>query len=33
MIETAAELAQVIDEIFGVSLPVPAEEIWARTNG
>lgn len=33
MIESAAELAQVIDEVFGVTLPAPAEEIWARTEG
>jgi N-hydroxyarylamine O-acetyltransferase len=33
MIETAAELAQVIDGIFGVSLPVAVEEVWARTAG
>jgi N-hydroxyarylamine O-acetyltransferase len=33
MIESAAELAQVIDEVFGVTLPVPAEDVWARTEG
>jgi N-hydroxyarylamine O-acetyltransferase len=33
MIETAAELAHVIDEVFGVTLPVPAEDVWARTEG
>lgn len=30
MIETPAELGQVIDEIFGVTLPVPVAEVWAR---
>jgi N-hydroxyarylamine O-acetyltransferase len=33
MIETSAELAHIIDEVFGVTLPVPAEELWARTAG
>lgn len=29
-LETADEFGQVIDEIFGVTLPVAAEEVWRR---
>ena len=31
MIESAAELGRVIDEIFRVTAPVPVEDIWLRT--
>ncbi|MGJ4897274.1 MULTISPECIES: arylamine N-acetyltransferase family protein [unclassified Bradyrhizobium] len=31
VIESAAELGRVIDEIFRVTPPVPVEDIWART--
>lgn len=33
MIETAGELGRVIEETFGVTLPVPADEIWGRIEG
>jgi N-hydroxyarylamine O-acetyltransferase len=31
IIESAAELGRLIDEIFQVTPPVPVEDIWART--
>jgi len=31
IIESAAELGRVIDEIFRVTPPVPVDDIWART--
>jgi N-hydroxyarylamine O-acetyltransferase len=31
MIESAAELGRIIDQIFQVTPPVPIEDIWART--
>ena len=31
IIETPEMLRSVIDELFGVTLPVPADEVWART--
>lgn len=30
IIETSDEFGQVIDDLFGVTLPVPAAEVWAR---
>ncbi|GLH81233.1 N-hydroxyarylamine O-acetyltransferase [Bradyrhizobium sp. SSBR45G] len=31
IIETPEALRNVIDEVFGVALPVPADDVWART--